>query len=104
MSLVIFGILRGEGADNLILGDAAAWGYLPQREPGRPYEPTQDGNNRPFTLHLIGDGNIEIPEELSNVVVIHRGLGYIEFYALMQSMDVVLPAFVNLDCLSLFNL
>jgi hypothetical protein len=52
----------------------------------------------PFTLTLIGEGQLEIPVELKNVVVVRRGLSYWDFYRVMQSMNVVVPAFGNEDC------
>ena len=57
-----------------------------------------DSDREPFELHLIGEGHLDIPKELANVVFIHNGLSYVDFYALMQSMDIVIPAFVNKDC------
>ena len=80
------------------LGDPETWGYLPLGQGREVYEPMTDSDREPFELHLIGEGNLDIPRELINIVFIHNGLSYIDFYALMQSMDVVIPAFVNKDC------
>lgn len=81
-----------------ILENAEAWGYQAPAGQEEPFEPIHDEESHAFTLHLIGEGQLDIPRELSNVVVIHRGLSYLDYYALMQSMDIVVPAFVNLDC------
>lgn len=78
------------------------WGYSPLRGGSEVYEVHHNSALEPFKLHLVGDGLLDIPEALENVVVIHRGLSYFDFYALMQSMDVVVPAFVNRDCEILF--
>jgi len=36
---------------------------------------------------------MDIPPELKNIVILHSGLGYTEFYTLMSGMDVCIPAF-----------
>jgi len=43
-----------------------------------------------FKLHLVpvGDGNMDIPPELENIMILHNGLDYTEFYAFMSGMDV----------------
>lgn len=46
----------------------------------------------------MGHGNLEVPKELKQVLKFHVDLDYPDFYGAMQSMDVVVPAFVNYDC------
>ncbi|KLO11988.1 hypothetical protein SCHPADRAFT_921523 [Schizopora paradoxa] len=81
--------------------DPGAWGYLPLgqgREEYTPLPQTDEENyEEPFTLHLAGNGNLDVPRELKQVLRFHVNLDYPEFYAVMQSMDVVIPAFVNFD-------
>ncbi|KAL5482626.1 hypothetical protein ACEPAI_9220 [Sanghuangporus weigelae] len=77
--------------------DPEAWGYRPLGLQREFYEPISGSVFEPFELHLIGEGHLDIPKELSNMIFIHNGLSYIDFYTLMQSMDVVIPAFVNQD-------
>jgi hypothetical protein len=56
---------------------------------------------QPFQLHLINNANDpEVPPGLSNLVHIHRDLNYDKFYSLIQLMDMILPAFGSLECLS----
>ena len=81
-----------------VLGDATAWGYRPLSYDRDIFEPLVDAEAEPFKLYLIGEGEIEIPKSISKVVVIQRDLNYTDFYAFMQSMDVVIPAFVNREC------
>ncbi|KAG8950211.1 hypothetical protein FRC04_007845 [Tulasnella sp. 424] len=71
------------------------WGYLPPNPGTTEFLP--DPSDEPFQLHLIGaQGWIDdFPSELRNVVKFHRDLDYYQYYELMQSMDVVLPAFAN---------
>jgi len=38
---------------------------------------------------------MDIPPELENVVILHNGLDYMEYYALMNGMDVCVPAFAR---------
>jgi len=46
----------------------------------------------------VGNGWIDIPPELKNIVILHSGLNYTEFYTLMSGMDVCIPAFpINSD-------
>lgn len=79
--------------------DPGAWGYQPLYRDMEMYKPLIDSPDEPFTLHLIGgEGHLDIPKALSNVVIVHDGLDYLYFYAFMQSMDVILPAFANNDC------
>lgn len=91
-----------ESGINLLIGlfldNSEAWGYRPLGYDRDVYEPLPNSGYEPFQLHLIGDGHLDIPKALSNVIYIHNGLNYTDFYAFMQSMDVVIPAFVNMDC------
>lgn len=80
--------------------DAPAWGYRPLSYDREIFEPILDQEAEPFKLYLIGEGQLDIPKSLSHVVVVQKDLDYTEFYAFMQSMDVVIPAFVNFDCKS----
>ncbi|KAG8887200.1 hypothetical protein FRB98_000362 [Tulasnella sp. 332] len=75
--------------------DAPAWGYLPKLSAGGSFEPDSSSGLTPFKLHLIGGGSHPIPEVLKNVVTHHKSLPYPEYYALVQSMDVILPAFAE---------
>lgn len=77
--------------------DPGAWGYLPLGQDRNEYVPIPHANEEPFTLHLVGHGQLEIPKELTQVVKFHVDLDYSEFYSVMQSMDIVVPAFVNYD-------
>jgi len=43
----------------------------------------------------VGHGYIVIPPELQSVVILHNGLDYTEYYALMSGMDVCVPAFAR---------
>jgi len=83
----IFDDLRGALHENPKL-----WGYLPLGD-GPTFIPDNDTTNSPFQLHLVGSGWIQIPPELKEVVKIHTGRNYAEFYDLMASMDVCMPAF-----------
>jgi len=79
--------------------DPGAWGYLPLTKPDSVYEVDETAALQPFQLHLIGNaGDPEIPTALSNVVRVHRDLPYDDFYSVIQSMDLVLPAFATLEC------
>ncbi|KAG9048795.1 hypothetical protein FS837_011997 [Tulasnella sp. UAMH 9824] len=71
------------------------WGYLPPNSGTNEFLP--DPSDEPFQLHLVGgQGWIDdFPSELRHVVKFHRDLDYYQYYELMQSMDVVLPAFAS---------
>ncbi|KAG8901674.1 hypothetical protein FRC00_005545, partial [Tulasnella sp. 408] len=71
------------------------WGYLPPNPGTNEFLP--DPSDEPFQLHLVGgQGWIDdFPSELRHVVKFHRDLDYYQYYELMQSMDVVLPAFAS---------
>ncbi|KDR85772.1 hypothetical protein GALMADRAFT_386332 [Galerina marginata CBS 339.88] len=57
-------------------------------EDSRSYVPDTNLEHPPFRLHLVGNGNIDIPDELKNLIVFHTGLNYTEYYHLMGGMDV----------------
>jgi hypothetical protein len=58
---------------------------LPPTDPSSPIPP--------LTLHLIGNaGDPQIPRALMRVVRVHSDLEYEDFFALIQSMDLALPA------------
>jgi len=48
-----------------------------------------------FKLHLVGNGNMDISPELENILILHNGLDYMEFYAFMSGMDVCVPSFAR---------
>ncbi|KAF7345367.1 putative eukaryotic translation initiation factor 5 [Mycena venus] len=74
--------------------DLRAWGYLPLAGENATYVVDATLADPPFRLFLIGSGKpIEVPHELENIVSTHSRLNYDEFYALMSSMDICLPAF-----------
>ncbi|WWC67964.1 uncharacterized protein I206_101883 [Kwoniella pini CBS 10737] len=80
--------------------DPGFWGYLPlSSEPNATYIPANDHQKPPVTLHFIGSINpkvqLEIPESMRDMVNIHADLSYSDFYRLLGSMDLVLPAFVG---------
>ncbi|KIM89558.1 hypothetical protein PILCRDRAFT_190842 [Piloderma croceum F 1598] len=77
-----------------------AWGYSPLIAPDSAYQIDETAPLQPFQLHLIGNADDpQVPFALSNVVRVHRDLEYDDFYSLIQSMDMVLPAFGSLECL-----
>jgi hypothetical protein len=76
--------------------DPRLWGYLPLGD--RPsFIPDQSLSDPPFRLHLAGTGNLNVPPELQEVVVIHSGLDYNQYYTLMGGMDICVPAFAGTD-------
>ncbi|PPQ68814.1 hypothetical protein CVT24_007699 [Panaeolus cyanescens] len=72
--------------------DASVWGYLPLK-PGDQKYIVDPSESNPFNLYLLGSGGIDIPKELEDVVRVARDLSYSEFYRLMQTMDICVPAF-----------
>lgn len=86
--------------------DPRSWGYLPLgTSKDAVYEPDSKATSDtsipdPFILHLAGRGGIDIPHTLRDVVRVHRDLDYEEFYDLMHTMDLVLPAFSDDSCAS----
>ncbi|KAE9383833.1 hypothetical protein BT96DRAFT_929574 [Gymnopus androsaceus JB14] len=73
----------------------ATWGW--KGVEGSPFQPILDAS--PFTLHLVGQVNPEhhvlIPTELKDVVHIHEGLPYPEFYQFISQADIMVPAFMQ---------
>ncbi|KDQ54573.1 hypothetical protein JAAARDRAFT_38258 [Jaapia argillacea MUCL 33604] len=79
-----------------ILEDPAVWGYQALNATSeKVFKPIPDSSVPPFQLNLAGEGYLEVPHVLRNVVKKHAGLSYPEFYDLMESMDVVIPAFAT---------
>ncbi|KAK7055565.1 putative eukaryotic translation initiation factor 5 [Favolaschia claudopus] len=74
--------------------DPQVWGYLPlDRTANSTYLADPDLSEPPFQLFLVGSGTpIEVPHELQNIVHTRSRLKYTEFYALMNDMDIVIPA------------
>lgn len=77
--------------------DSRAWGYNPQ-EGRKSFVPDYQSPMPPFELLLVGAGSINIPEELAYMVSVHHDLTYKDFYALVASADVVVPAFADFGC------
>ena len=80
--------------------DPESWGYSRLEVDGGdstfiPLPDITPNNPPPFQLHLVGHGYIVIPPELQSVVILHNGLDYTEYYALMSGMDVCVPAFAR---------
>nr|XP_018259482.1 uncharacterized protein I303_08411 [Kwoniella dejecticola CBS 10117]OBR81640.1 hypothetical protein I303_08411 [Kwoniella dejecticola CBS 10117] len=80
--------------------DPASWGYLPlSSEPNSTYMSANDKSTPPVTLHFIGSllptVHLDVPAPLTNMVFIHSDLYYLDFYRLLGSMDLILPAFVG---------
>ncbi|KAJ7650072.1 hypothetical protein FB45DRAFT_731699 [Roridomyces roridus] len=73
--------------------DPKAWGYLPLEAEDASYTVDTTLPDPEFRLYLIGSGYLEIPHELKNMVFIRDGLNYSDFYELMGSMDICIPAF-----------
>ncbi|WWC72365.1 uncharacterized protein I206_106327 [Kwoniella pini CBS 10737] len=83
-----------------IQADPASWGYLPlSSEVNSTYISANDDSKPPVTLHFIGSlaptAKLEIPESMKDMVFIHSNLEYIDFYRLLGSMDLILPAFIG---------
>ncbi|GJE84823.1 hypothetical protein PsYK624_008990 [Phanerochaete sordida] len=70
------------------------WGYRPLGY-DISFVPSHQSVDPPFELALVGSGDLEVPPELAHVVSIHRGLDYVDFYALISGMDIVVPAFAD---------
>ncbi|KAL7415150.1 hypothetical protein BDY24DRAFT_383883 [Mrakia frigida] len=76
-----------------IARDPEAWGYLPSADPSASFIPASSDN---FVLHLVGHAkpDFEIPPRLQqHVVKLYYSLSYPDFFSMMGSMDLVLPAF-----------
>jgi hypothetical protein len=69
--------------------DPAAWGYQ-TNDDGRFVETKHrtGGSITPFTLHLLGEhvGNVTWPDQLQDVIRVHSGLNYSEYYDVLSSM------------------
>jgi hypothetical protein len=92
-----FSAVFGE-LDRQIRTDPWAWGYemLVQPDGGEALYPLQAPDApTPFELHLLGkiEHMPELPALLRSIVFFHQNLAYADFYALLASMDVLLPAF-----------
>ncbi|EKM59533.1 uncharacterized protein PHACADRAFT_250101 [Phanerochaete carnosa HHB-10118-sp] len=71
-----------------------AWGYNSLSDRAS-FVPNYQSLVPPFELALVGSGSLEVPQELAYMVSIHRGLDYANFYDLVASMDIVVPAFAD---------
>ena len=75
----------------LIPGNPSAWGYMFDASSAR-YIPIPDSQTPPVTLHLVGSKpdnvDLQIPPEIMDVVTLHSGLEYDDFYALIATMCV----------------
>jgi hypothetical protein len=69
--------------------DPAAWGYE-TNDDGRFVETKHrtGGSITPFKLHLLGEhvGNVTWPDQLQDVIRVHSGLNYSEYYDVLTSM------------------
>ncbi|KAF9533596.1 hypothetical protein CPB83DRAFT_845535 [Crepidotus variabilis] len=75
--------------------DPGLWGYLHPLEGTVEFRPDPTPDASPFHLHLLGSFRDfdQVPAELKHVVILHKDLQYLPYFELMQSMDIVLPAF-----------
>ncbi|KIO16683.1 hypothetical protein M407DRAFT_33668 [Tulasnella calospora MUT 4182] len=80
----------------LLREDSQGWGYSWSAQE-RKYVADNASLQPPFVFHLIGAGEISVPSELQGVVVKNAGLDT-SFYELSQSIDLVVPAFLNREC------
>ncbi|KAF7966600.1 hypothetical protein HWV62_37785 [Athelia sp. TMB] len=71
--------------------DPKTWGYRPAND-CEPFVVEDTSLSNAFKLHLLGHGWPDVPEELRNVVVFHNDLSYRQFYDVMASMDLCMPA------------
>lgn len=69
--------------------DPSAWGYMTSEEHG-PFIPSTAGSDvQPFRVHLFGnkaEGFVIPPKLEEHVVVLHRGLDYIDYYGELSSL------------------
>ncbi|KAF9031612.1 hypothetical protein BJ165DRAFT_1518719 [Panaeolus papilionaceus] len=77
---------------NSLSEDPSVWGYLPRAQ-GQDRYVVDPKEKDPFYLYLLGSGGIDIPKELEDMVIVKKDLSYGEFYRLMQTMDICVPAF-----------
>ncbi|KAJ6546927.1 hypothetical protein B0H19DRAFT_954108 [Mycena capillaripes] len=73
--------------------DPKVWGYLPQEVENASYVVDTSLEDPPFRLFIVGSGDLNIPRELQNLIIVRKGLNYSDFYALMREMDICVPAF-----------
>ena len=78
--------------------DPAAWGYLHPLNGHKAFIPDHRSSTAPFELALVGAGTVEIPEELAYMVTVYHDLDYDQFYRLIATMDLVVPAFSDFGC------
>ncbi|KIO26405.1 hypothetical protein M407DRAFT_243758 [Tulasnella calospora MUT 4182] len=78
----------------LLREDPRGWGYW-WSDIEQQYLPDANSPHPPFVLHLLGWNReiLAIPWEIEKVVVKDMDFGTSEFHALVQSMDIVIPAF-----------
>jgi len=85
----------------LMREDLASWGYY-QEGTNTSWLPLGDNldswtSSEPFSIHLLGSitkgHEPEVPVELENVVKYHGNIEYVEYYQLLASMDLLVPAF-----------
>ncbi|PPQ76793.1 hypothetical protein CVT24_011336 [Panaeolus cyanescens] len=72
--------------------DPSVWGYLPPKQ-GEERFLVDPEEKDPFYLYLLGSGGLDIPKALEDMVIVKKDLDYTEFYHLMQTMDICVPAF-----------
>jgi hypothetical protein len=67
--------------------DPAVWGYDVTGEDER-FQAKTSSLLTPFSLHLIGEhvGGVTWPHELDNVIHVHSGLDYEDYYELLSTM------------------
>ncbi|KAJ9094710.1 hypothetical protein QFC21_005867 [Naganishia friedmannii] len=89
-----------------ILQDAGVWGYE-RVDAGSPAVPKTGSDASPFQLLLLGQrskySSLTIPVELENVIQIHEGLAYPEFYAMIAASVPVLGSSRLLRAYSYLN-
>lgn len=81
-------------SDDVHTGNPEAWGYHPLGDRAS-FVPSHQSLAPPFELALVGSGSLDVPQELAYMVSVHRGLDYTDFYHLVSSMDIVVPAFAD---------
>ncbi|THH01770.1 hypothetical protein EW026_g1021 [Hermanssonia centrifuga] len=74
--------------------DPESWGYHPLE--GRAYfVPNHRSPEPPFELAIVGSGALQIPQVLAYVITVYHDVDYNQFYKLIASMDIVVPAFAD---------
>ncbi|GAA95839.1 uncharacterized protein L969DRAFT_95338 [Mixia osmundae IAM 14324] len=74
--------------------DASLWGYRYDASTEMYEEDTSIA--QPFKIHLIGSGRLAVPMNISKIAIVQSGLDYISFYRLINSAQLLMPAF-NLE-------